>query len=83
MITIDLENKSVSVKDTAGDYVIVDGQLFALTNGEIFLSNLPTMYDVEVLYVTEDHHIPKPEPEPIPEEVIPEELPEEDPTPNE
>ena len=72
MITINELNKSVSVTGTAGDYVIVDGQLFKLTDGEIFLSNLPSFYDVEVLYVTESQSIPRPV-EPIPEEIIPDE----------
>ena len=72
MILIDNENKSVTVTGTAGDYVIVDGQIFQLTDGSIYLSNLNTMYDVEVVQVVEENHIPKPEPEivePIPEDI--------------
>ena len=72
MITIDALNKSVSVNNANADYVIVDGQIFQLTDGSIYLSNLNTMYDVEVVQVVEENHIPKPEPEivePIPEDI--------------
>lgn len=72
MITIDELNKSVSVNNANADYVIVDGQIFQLTDGSIYLSNLNTMYDVEVVQVVEENHIPKPEPEivePIPEDI--------------
>ena len=72
MITIDNENKGLTVTNANADYVIVDGQIFQLTDGSIYLSNLNTMYDVEVLYVTESQSIPRPV-EPIPEEIIPDE----------
>jgi len=70
MITIDELNKSVSVNNANADYVIVDGQIFQLTDGSIYLSNLNTMYDVEVVSILESNYIPKPEPEVIPEEII-------------
>ena len=73
MITIDELNKSVSVNNANADYVIVDGQIFQLTDGSIYLSNLNTMYDVEVVSILESNYIPKPEPEVIPEEIIPDE----------
>jgi len=81
MIKINEVDRSVTVVNENADYVVVDGQIFPLTEGNIFLSNLPTLYDVEVIQVLESHYIPKPEP-PAPEE-LPEEFPEEDPTPNE
>ena len=70
MITLDELNKSVSVNNANADYVIVDGQIFQLTDGSIYLSNLNTMYDVEVASILESNYIPKPEPEVIPEEII-------------
>ena len=74
MITIDELNKSVSVNNANADYVIVDGQIFQLTDGSIYLSNLNTMYDVEVVQVVEENHIPKPEPEIIPDPEIVEQV---------
>ena len=70
MITIDNENKGLTVTNANADYVIVDGQIFQLTDGSIYLSNLNTMYDVEVVSILESNYTLKPEPEVIPEEII-------------
>ena len=70
MIKINEADRSVTVVNANADYVIVDGQIFQLTDGSIYLSNLNTMYDVEVVSILESNYIPKPEPEVIPEEII-------------
>lgn len=93
MIIVDEVNKNVTVTNSTGTRVKVDGTEFDLVDGEISLVNLPSVYDVEVIEVVEQNHIPRPEPEVVvleeiivPEEeiIIPEEeviVPEEEPEP--
>jgi len=87
MIIVDEVNKNVAVTNSTGTRVKVDGTEFELVEGEIFLVNLPSVYDVEVLEVVEENHIPRPVVEvPVEEIIIPEEeviVPEEEPTPDE
>lgn len=87
MIIVDEVNKNVTVTNSTGTRVKVDGTEFELVDGEISLVNLPSVYDVEVLEVVEEAHIPRPVVEvPVEEIVVPEEpevvVPEE-PTPDE
>lgn len=87
MIYVDEVNKSVAVTNSTGTRVKVDGTEFQLVDGEITLVNLPSVYDVEVLEVVEENHIPRPVVEvPVEEIIVPEEpevvVPEE-PTPDE
>lgn len=87
MIIVDEVSKNVAVTNSTGTRVKVDGTEFELVEGEISLVNLPSVYDVEVLEVVEENHIPRPAIEvPVEEIIIPEEeviVPEEEPTPDE
>jgi hypothetical protein len=87
MIIVDEVNKNVTVTNSTGTRVKVDGIEFELVDGEISLVNLPSVYDVEVLEVVEENHIPRPVVEvPVEEIIVPEEeviVPEEEPTPDE
>jgi len=72
MIEVNQELRDVIISGTAGDYVVIDGNTFKLTNGSIELRNLPSVYDVEVYKVIEENHIERPViEEPI--QIVPEE----------
>lgn len=74
MIIVDEVNKNVAVTNSTGTRVKIDGTEFELVDGEISLVNLPSVYDVEVLEVVEENHIPRPVVEvPVEEIIVPEE----------
>lgn len=73
MITVDEVSKSVTITESEGDIVRIDGGEFQLVDGAISIVNLPSVYDVEVFKKVEENHIPKTEPDPV------EELPFEEP----
>ena len=67
MITINEQDRSVTVTDSEGDIVRIDGNEYQLVDGGISVVNLPSFFDVEVYKKVEENHIPKPEPEPVEE----------------
>jgi len=72
MITINEQDKSVTITNSEGDFVRIDGNEYQLTNGQISIVNLPSYYDVEVFHKVEENHIERPIiEEPI--EIVPEE----------
>lgn len=72
MITINETDKSVTVIDSTGDFVRIDGNDYALVDGGISVVNLPSYYDVEVFKKVEENHIERPIiEEPI--QIVPEE----------
>lgn len=87
MININETDKSVTVTDSEGDMVRIDGNEYQLTNGGISVVNLSSYFDVEVFKKVEENHIERPIPEPIEnieefifeEEVIEEPIIEEEP----
>ena len=84
MITINETDKSVTVTDSEGDMVRIDGNEYQLVNGSISVVNLPSFFDVEVFKKVEENHIPKPIPElieNIEELIIEEPIIEEEPLP--
>jgi hypothetical protein len=81
MITINESDKSVTVTDSEGDMVRIDGNEYQLANGGISVVNLPSYFDVEVFKKVEENHIERPIPEPIEEFIIEEPIIEEEPLP--
>lgn len=72
MITINEQGKSVTITDSDGDMVKIDGNEYQLVNGGISIVNLPSYYDVEVYKKVEENHIERPIiEEPI--QIVPEE----------
>ena len=72
MITINEQDKSVTVTDSEGDFVRIDGNEYQLVDGGISIVNLPSFYDVEVYKKLEENHIERPIiEEPI--QIVPEE----------
>ena len=72
MIQVNKELKDVIISESEGDIVIIDGNIYQLTNGSIELRNLPSLYDVIVYKVIEENHIERPViEEPI--QIVPEE----------
>ena len=72
MIQINEQDKSVTVTNSEGDIVRIDGNEYQLTNGSISIVNLPSVYDVEVFKRIEENHIERPIiEEPI--QIVPEE----------
>lgn len=72
MITINEQDKSVTVTDSDGDMVRIDGNEYQLVNGGISIVNLPSYFDVEVFKKVEENHIERPIiEEPI--QIVPEE----------
>ena len=72
MITINEQDKSVTVIDSDGDMVKIDGNEYQLVNGGISIVNLPSFFDVEVYKKVEENHIERPViEEPI--QIVPEE----------
>ena len=67
MITINETDKSVTVTDSEGDIVRIDGNEYQLVNGGISIVNLPSFFDVEVFKKVEENHIERPQPESEPE----------------
>lgn len=61
MITVDAESKSVTITDSEGDFVRIDGSDFQLTDGSISVVNFPSVFDVEVFKKVEESHIERPE----------------------
>lgn len=72
MITINEQDKSVTVTNSDGDMVRIDGNEYQLVNGGISIVNLPSFFDVEVFKRIEENHIERPIIEPI-EEPLPQE----------
>ena len=60
MITINELNKSVTITDSEGDFVRIDGNEYQLVNGGISVVNLPSFFDVEVFKKVEENHIERP-----------------------
>ena len=82
MITINEQDKSVTVTDSEGDFVRIDGNEYQLVDGGISIVNLPSFYDVEVYKKLEENHIERPIiEEPIQimpeEEILPPQAPQE------
>ena len=72
MITINEQDKSVTVIDSDGDMVKIDGNEYQLVNGGISIVNLSSFFDVEVYKKVEENHIERPViEEPI--QIVPEE----------
>ena len=72
MITINEQDKSVTITDSDGDMVRIDGNEYQLVNGGISIVNLPSYFDVEVFKKIEENHIERPIiEEPI--QIVPEE----------
>lgn len=72
MITINEQDKSVTITDSTGDMVKIDGNEYQLVDGGISVVNLPSFYDVVVYKVIEENHIERPIiEEPI--QIVPEE----------
>ena len=72
MITINEQDKSVTITDSDGDMVKIDGNEYQLVDGGISVVNLPSFYDVEVYKKVEENHIERPIiEEPI--QIVPEE----------
>jgi len=80
MITINETDKSVTITNSDGDMVRIDGNEYQLVNGGISVVNLPSFFDVEVYKKVEENHIERPIPEPVEEiEIIEEVIIEEEP----
>ena len=82
MITINEQGKSVTITDSDGDMVKIDGNEYQLVDGGISIVNLPSFYDVEVYKKLEENHIERPIiEEPIQimpeEEILPPQAPQE------
>ena len=82
MITINEQDKSVTITDSDGDMVKIDGNEYQLVDGGISIVNLPSYYDVEVYKKVEENHIERPIiEEPIQimpeEEILPPQAPQE------
>ena len=82
MITINEQDRSVTVTDSEGDIVRIDGNEYQLVDGGISVVNLPSFYDVEVYKKVEENHIERPIiEEPIQimpeEEILPPQAPQE------
>ena len=60
MITINEQDRSVTVTDSEGDIVRIDGNEYQLVDGGISIVNLPSFYDVEVFKKIEENHIERP-----------------------
>ena len=72
MITINEQDKSVTITDSDGDMVKIDGNEYQLVNGGISIVNLPSFFDVEVYKKVEENQIERPViEEPI--QIVPEE----------
>ena len=72
MITINEQDRSVTVTDSEGDIVRIDGNEYQLVDGGISIVNLPSYFDVEVFKKIEENHIERPIiEEPI--QIVPEE----------
>ena len=72
MITVNEQGKSVTITDSDGDMVKIDGNEYQLVDGGISIVNLPSYYDVEVYKKVEENHIERPViEEPI--QIVPEE----------
>ena len=72
MITINEQDKSVTITDSDGDMVKIDGNEYQLVDGGISVVNLPSFFDVEVYKKVEENHIERPIiEEPI--QIVPEE----------
>jgi len=67
VIIINEQDKSVTVTDSEGDFVRIDGNEYQLVNGGISVVNLPSFFDVEVFKKVEENHIERPQPESEPE----------------
>ena len=67
MITINEQDRSVTVTDSEGDIVRIDGNEYQLVDGGISVVNLPSFFDVEVYKKVEENHIERPQPESEPE----------------
>ena len=57
MITVNEQGKLVTITDSDGDMVKIDGNEYQLVNGGISIVNLPSYYDVEVYKKVEENHI--------------------------
>jgi len=55
MITINEQDKSVTITDSDGDMVKIDGNEYQLVDGGISIVNLPSYYDVEVYKKVEEN----------------------------
>ena len=82
MITINEQDKSVTITDSDGDMVKIDGNEYQLVDGGISVVNLPSFFDVEVYKKVEENHIERPIiEEPIQimpeEEILPPQAPQE------
>ena len=72
MITVNEQGKLVTITDSDGDMVKIDGNEYQLVNGGISIVNLPSFFDVEVYKKIEENHIERPIiEEPI--QIVPEE----------
>ena len=72
MITINEQDRSVTVTDSDGDMVKIDGNEYQLVDGGISIVNLPSFFDVEVYKKVEENQIERPViEEPI--QIVPEE----------
>ena len=60
MIVINENDRSVTITNSTGTIVKIDGNEYTLTNGGIELVNLPSFYDVVVYGVLEESHIERP-----------------------
>ena len=60
MITINEQDKSVTITDSDGDMVKIDGNEYQLVDGGISVVNLPSFFDVEVYKKVEENHIERP-----------------------
>lgn len=60
MITINEQDKSVTIFESDGDMVRIDGNEYQLVNGGISVVNLPSYFDVEVYKKVEENHIERP-----------------------
>lgn len=60
MITINEQDKSVTIDSPNATMVRIDGNEHQLTNGQISIVNLPSYYDVEVFHKVEENHIERP-----------------------
>lgn len=77
MITINEADRSVTITNSTGTIVKIDGTEFQLVDGGIELVNLPSFYDVVVYGILEETHIERPivvDPEIVFEEIIEEEI---------
>ena len=60
MITVNEQGKSVTITDSDGDMVKIDGNEYRLVDGGISVVNLPSFFDVEVYKKVEENHIERP-----------------------